>query len=111
LPGHQLEQHDAERVGVDAGVGGCATSQRLRRHAGRRADEPAGAQATLAVPVLADAVVKHLDEVAVALWSDEEHVLQLEVAVHDARAVPGLQRRGNLPGHMHRAGQRQRPTL
>ncbi len=79
--GEHLEQHDPGGVDIAAGVGDAAGDD-LRRQIGHSADQGPG----LGGPAgdrLGQAEVGHLDPTLVG----EDHVLGLDVAVHDARPV------------------------
>jgi hypothetical protein len=76
----------------------------LGRHVGRRADNERGIGRTGRVAHERQAEV---GDARVALRCDE-HVGALDVAVHDALGVGGLDRLGDLPADVHRFGRRQR---
>ena len=89
LAGEHLVHHDADRVDVAAGVGDAAGDE-LGGEVGDRAEQRlpgAGVRARCA----GEAEVAELDAAVVG----EQHVLGLEVAVHDA----GLVRRGETRQH------------
>ena len=113
LADQHLVEQDAERPQVGADVDGRAR-RLLGRHVGRGAHDHAqaggrggqggrlrpvrpGRRLGLGVEGLGQAEVEHLDGPVVAHLD----VGRLEVAVHDARLVRGLQGRGDLPRDPH----------
>ena len=110
LAGHRLGEHDAHRVDVGAAVrvhpGGL-----LRRHVRDLALEDTGLRLLGLVRRLGDA---EIDDLHLAIVG-EEHVLRVDVAVHDLERRAGvilqvvrvLERREDLADHpqVHRAGE------
>jgi hypothetical protein len=83
--GEELVEHDADRVEIRAAVD-LAAADLLGRHVARRAREALGGRHVelgIAVRRLGEAEVEQLDLIA----AREEHVLGLEIPVHDALAV------------------------
>ena len=87
LPGDQLVQHDARGVHVRAGVGG-AGQHLLGRQVADRADDHAGLGHLARGLGPGEAEVGDLD---LAVLGDQ-HVLGLDVAVHEAGPVGGAER-------------------
>ena len=87
LPRDELVQHDADRIDVAAVVDRLAR-RLLGRGVGRRAHERPldrrRAGADVAAQRLDQPEVEQLHEVTVAAALDEEDVLGLEIAVHEA---------------------------
>ena len=101
--GDHLVGDDAERVDVGRAVDRLALDL-LGRHVLRRAEAHAGArqrlelQLALELRQLGEAEVEHLDlpRAALAAVTDEDHVLRLEIAVHDVLPVRGGERLRDL---------------
>ena len=101
LAGQRVEEHAAERVDVGARVGGLAADL-LRRDEVGRADELARARdAARGGGVLGQPEVGQVG-VVLRLLGDQ-HVGRLDVAVHEAAAVRGVERRRDLPDEPHGA--------
>ena len=113
LAGEALERDDAERPEVGAVVDRLVALSLLGAHVVRRAEDRAGARRACPPPSrraldLGDAEVEHLGDLVV-LVADEEDVLRLEIAVHDARLVRALQRARDCASRMRAvsAGERR----
>ena len=94
---HLVEQ-DPERIDVGSRVDGL-TARLLRRHVIRRPEDDAGARELAASHDLGSAEVDdaHLvDRRPADGGPDEEHVLGLEIAMHDVRGMRGAERVGEL---------------
>ena len=110
-PGGHLVHHAAQRIDVAAAVDLVRLPRTLlRRHVRRRAHHHAGLRLAggiaLVVGDAGDAEVDDLDEVLLSLVDDQVDVVGLQVAVHDALAVRGLERLAAL--HQDRPGDFQR---
>ena len=107
--GEHLVGHAAEGVDVGAVVGRRVADSLLRRHVRRRPHHHAQrGESALAVAGgrrerLGDAEVGHHAHAA-----GEEHILRLDVAVHDAVLVRVDQRARHVPEQAHRFGDRHR---
>ena len=115
-PGEHLARHHGQRPQVPRGAGRVA-AQLLRRHVVRRAEHDAGVRLAGAARLadrrhLGDAEIQDLRRLHSAV-AGEEHVLGLQVAVHEAHAVRRLHRAahaahdGEHPGGIEPAGARE----
>ena len=113
LAGQHLVDDRAEREHVGALVdGGVLTGRLLGRHVLRRAEQRALLRLHgLRAADLGDAEIedlRDLDRVAVVLGGDQEDVLRLEIAVHDAGPVGRRERRADLANDRERVLELQR---
>ena len=108
LPGEALGEHAGEGVDVDAvvvGVAGHALGGHVRGGAQREARPAGGAVAHLA----RDAEVGEVGEAPLGgALPDQQDVGRLDVAVHQAFRVRGVERVGHLGEHVDRPLRRQR---
>jgi hypothetical protein len=111
----EVVEHAAQRVQIAAVIDVAGAAALLGRHVHGRAHDRRGVRLHLAVGVvrqLGDAEVEDLGALAAGdlAVGDQEDVLGLEVAVDDAAAVRGVQRRGDLAQQPQRLLGRQ-PTV
>jgi hypothetical protein len=104
-PGQQLVEQDPDRVEVAARADRLALGL-LGREIARGAHDRAGLR-DLRGSGARDAEVRHLDPTLVV----DDHVVRLEVAVHDAALVREARRPEHLLGDLDRALRRQRRLL
>ena len=112
-PGQKLEQDDAHRVEIAAAVDGVAAPL-LGRHVVRRAAHDARARdgGRLRVGLqLREPEVHDLHEVSAAAERLEDHVLGLQIAMHDAQVVRFTEGGEHLAQHVDDASEGQRPLL
>jgi hypothetical protein len=118
----RLERREAGEAAVDDAADGVdvgapvdlLAADLLRRHVERGAEQRAvagGVQSGLVVADLGQAEVDDLDEVGVAGAGDEQDVLRLEVAVHDAHRVGFGEGVADLRGDAEDAGPGQAAVL
>ncbi len=93
------------RQGVDVGGrAAAAAAEPFGGHVGARADNQSGARHIRLTAAVRDAEVDQISEVV----GREQHVLRLDVAVHEAVAVRSVQRGRDLPDDRHRTRRRER---
>jgi hypothetical protein len=85
-PGEQLLHHDAQRVEVRARVH-VGAEELLRRHVLRRAEHLARLREARVRADLREAEIQDLGDLLVLVLAHHEHVVGLEIAVHDAALV------------------------
>jgi hypothetical protein len=109
-PGEQLEQHAGERVHVGPAVDGPVLEP-LGGHVVERAErgpgQGQGGSARLPGGGAGDAEVDEVGELVLVVAA-HEHVRRLDVAVHQARGVRGVQCGGDLREDPDRAARRHR---
>jgi hypothetical protein len=102
---HLVHDH-AERVDIGARVDVLGIGDLLRRHELRRAHHHV-LLVIFGLHEARDTEVEHLDVIRRVVFVGQEHVVALEIAVHDARVVRGMQRRRDLRADPDRAAHRQ----
>ena len=113
LAGEQLVRHRAERVDVGAMIDVGIARGLLGRHVRRRADRRADLRERRAVrrPVRAALIAFAMPKsVTTARAAGEQHVVRLDVAVHDAVLVRVGERARHVAQDADRFGDRQRPA-
>ena len=91
---HALVEQHARRVDVGSRIDTRLAARLLGGHVVRRAEHRALLREMVLdlVGLLADAEVEDLDRLDASHGGQDEHVVGLEIAMHDARAMRGIER-------------------